>query len=284
MSERATGKLPPEPAPLKPAPLPLAVDPTAVTVAGRPVADASYWLCQGGPGVCAPAMVAIVLAEVLGVPLHSNAEVKVRALSLDLIGFDLHPARVPGAEGPGPRQGWTGMSAADVAALCRSYGVALDVRSATPSELATRLDDGAAVVVALDTEQLRVGACDGTLPGLGLQGHHALVLTGLDATAGLAYLNSPVDPAGTGVVIPLDQFAGAWAQAGNAVLETDLPDGGAGLGSWSPGQVAPADPWAGLPETVDVAALVAGTAGKRARRRLLWLPFPFLARTADPVG
>jgi hypothetical protein len=253
------------------------VDPTAATVVGRPVPGAEYWLCEGEAGTCAPPTVAVVLVDVLGVPLHSNAELKVRALSLELIGFDLHPGRVPGADGTGPAQGWTGMSAPDVAALCRSYGVQVEVGQGGIAELADRLVAGDVVVVVLETEQLRAKAADGTLPGLGLESTHALLLTGLDEAAGLVYLNSPVDPGGTGIAIPLAQFAAAWAAAGHPLLRADLPEHG-GLSGW-PRSAPSADPWAGLGETVDIDELT----GPVRTRRLTWLPFAFAALVAHPA-
>jgi hypothetical protein len=251
-------------------------------VAGAPVPAAEYWACTGHAGAFGPPAVALVLADVFGVGLHSHAEVKVRALSLDLIAFDLHPGRVPGAGGRGPEHGWTGLSAPDVAALCASYGVALEPVAAGPDDLAAHLRAGDAVLVCVDGEALRGGPATGPtlLGGAGLDALHALALTGLDAAGGLVYLNNPADPAGTGLVLPLAEFAAAWAEAGGTALRAPLPRGSAlaDLGTWAfAGAAGGPDPWAGLADTVVLAPPEPGP------RRLVWLPFSYVLTAASPA-
>jgi hypothetical protein len=182
---------------------------------GTPGTDEQYWLYQGNAGTCAPTSVAMVIADITGVPLPSNESVVERALDLGLISFE---------EGADVDQAWSGMTDSEIIKLIESYGVDVTLtHDNTLDDLTAALDEGHAVMVGVDADEVWYGTEDDASDG----GHgvdHELVVTGVDTENGLVYLNDPALPDGAGVVVPLEQFMDAWADDNYGMITTDLPE------------------------------------------------------------
>ncbi|MBM9468654.1 C39 family peptidase [Nakamurella leprariae] len=283
-------------------PASVVVDPAADTVSGDPLQDDDYWLFQGaGQGTCAPTSVAMVLADVLGVPVGSNQEVVDRALELGLIEYD-------------PEQyqefnGWSGMDDRQIMALAESYGLDVHLRYGDIDDLADALDAGHAVMAAVDAHEIWSVIDDDLDPDdAGIDENHELVVTGIDRTNGLVYLNDSGREHGGTIAIPLEQFADAWADSGNSMIVTDLPEDQAAAGVVAelsvpgaepgtadqsaavaaPTAIPAAVPAAASPIPVDLDAISAGAGPiegvdsfPEGVVRLLILPFTFVVDLVD---
>jgi len=197
------------------------IDPGAETVIGDPLEASEYFLYQGLEGTCAPTTVAMVLSETLGVPIESNQDVVQRAVDLGLIEYD-------------PATGeFGGMGDQTIMLLMESYGVDVALRYGDMSDLANYLEAGYPIMVGVDSDEI-YGSDDDATDG-GFDDNHELQVTGIDPVNDLVYLNNPNNEQGT-MVIPLEQFANAWADAGNSIITTDVPTDDAGAAI--PGELA----------------------------------------------
>jgi hypothetical protein len=275
-------------------PISVSVDPAADTVIGNPEVDAEYWLYQGdGNGTCAPTSVAMILSDVLNVALPSDAIIQ-RALELGVLTFD------PSKEGI---DAWSGMNDAGIITLAESFGLDVNLRYGDIEDLANYLGAGHAITVGIDADEVWYGEDDETDSGMG--GNHQVVVTGIDLTNGVVYLNDSGTPDGQASAIPLDQFADAWADCSNSMIVTDLPsdeaafevDVQAALGLAPEGSpisevIVPGDanyfidpalvPVADSPpaEVIHIEDPVVATP---TLTQLLILPFTFIARFSDRV-
>jgi len=190
-------------------PATVTVDPSSAAMVGSPAADMEYWLYQGdGQGTCAPTAVAMMLADVVGVPVESSDDVVDRALALQLISRD-------------PVSGeWSGMDAEQTAQLAESYGLDVSVRHGEIEDLEAYLAAGHAIIAGVDADEIWSPGDDDLLDN-GAGQDHALVVTGIDMENQLVYLNDSGKPDGRGEVIPLSQFEDAWADSGNTMVVTD---------------------------------------------------------------
>ncbi len=222
----------PEPGPFEPVdPTSVVVDPTADTVIGDPGEDAQYWLYQGEFGTCAPTSVAMVLADVLDVPIGSNEDVVQRAVDLGLGGWEQQDD--DGVD-------FSGLYVEDTMALLESYGVDATQSYGDLDTLTAHLEAGSAVMVGVDSSEVNENVDDDDVADTGWNEQsewnprgdfdHLLVVTGIDPVNEVVYLNNSNNPDGAGMVIPLDQFMGAWEDSGNAMISTELPDETAATG------------------------------------------------------
>lgn len=254
----------PENLPFEPVdPATVQVDPAADGMHGEPNQDADYWLYQGNAGTCAPTSVAMVVADIAGIPLPSNEEVVDRALEMGLITYD--PSESD------PNLAWSGMVDVDIVTLIESYGVDVTLSyDNTLDDLCTALDNGQAVMIGVDAYEVWYGVDNDDEDG-GQGVNHELVVTGVDTEAGLVYLNDSADPEGAGVVIPLDQFMDAWADDNYGMITTDLPEDQAADTLQYPGDGSP------------VAASGSDSGWADAVEQIVLLPFTFVVRLADRV-
>lgn len=264
------------------------VDPDSVTVdldsptlVGDVAADSEFYLWQGYAGTCAPTSVAMMLADVLNMPQASNEAVVQRALDADppLITYD---ASLPSEEA------WSGMTTPQIVALCELYGLDVEVSSGTIEDLTAALAAGKSVQVGVDSHEISDGEDDAE--DFGLENNHALVVTGIDEANGVVYLNNPNSEGGEGTtVIPLDQFRDAWADSGNELITTVLPeDLAAGeLTATAYEDLRPLDPATGPGEPLLVPADEAATGlqpRSAAGEESLLLPFAFVVQQIDRLS
>ncbi|SNS69184.1 Peptidase_C39 like family protein [Geodermatophilus pulveris] len=262
------------------------VDPAAVVV-GEPAEDAEYWLYQGdGQGTCAPTAVAMVIADVLDDPLVTNEVVLQRALELGLI---THDPAADGDAGTDSAGDWSGIDNTGMMVLCEEFGLDVSSSFGDTNQLIDSLDSGRAVMVGLDAHEIWYGEDDAG--DQGYDDNHAVVVTGIDLTNGLVYLNDPGTPEGRGAVVPLAQFEDAWADAANQMIFTDVTEDQAAATVDLGG--APVEVPSGTGPEVYPDAAGAGLAAAPADRPslvpedatgLVVLPFTFVPQVADVVS
>jgi LysM repeat protein len=186
-------------------PLPHAgADPDAGLVHGDPSLISDDWFLQRSNGNCVPASLTEVLSQVTG---HRFADESVVAERFAALGK------------PVTAQGET---LADAETVLDSFGVESHVASdATLSDLEQYLDDGRAIVVGVNADEIWHG--DNTAANPTGRANHALLITGIDEARGMVTLSDPGNPDGKNEVVPLDVFKEAWAAGENQLLVTDEP-------------------------------------------------------------
>jgi LysM repeat protein len=184
--------------------LPNGADPDAGVVHGDPSVMSDEWFLQRSNGYCVPASLTEVLSQVTG---HRFAD---ESIVVDRF-----------AELGKPVTG-QGETLADAEMVLDSFGVESHVESdATLSDLAQYLDDGRAIVVGVNADEIWHG--ENTAANPTGRANHALLITGIDETRGLVTLSDPGHPEGNKKVVPLDVFKEAWADGENQLLVTDQP-------------------------------------------------------------
>jgi hypothetical protein len=192
------------------------------------------------------------------------------------------------------------MDTAAMMQLCESFGLDVHASYGEVADLVEALRSDRAVMVGLDAHEIWDSADDDT-SDLGGDDNHAVVVTGIDLSNGLVYLNDPGTPEGQGSVVPLGQFEDAWADSGKDMIVTDFAEDQAAASvelDTLPSDTTPQATTAGVElgvvppttaadTTVDLGVLATqeprhsslpeGAAG------LVLLPFTFVARIADVV-
>jgi LysM repeat protein len=179
-------------------------DPDAGVVHGDPSVMSDEWFLQRSSGYCVPASLTEVLSQVTG---HRFADESVVVERFAELGK------------PVTGQGET---LADAETVLDSFGVESHVESdATLSALEQYLDDGRAIVVGVNADEIWHG--ENTAANPTGRANHALLITGIDETRGLVTLSDPGHPDGNTTEVPLDVFKEAWADGENQLLVTDQP-------------------------------------------------------------
>ena len=179
-------------------------DPDAEVVHGDPSVVSDEWFLQRSSGYCVPASLTEVLSQVTG---HRFADESVVVERFAELGK------------PVTGQGET---LADAETVLDSFGVESHVESdATLSALEQYLDDGRAIVVGVNADEIWHG--ENTAANPTGRANHALLITGIDETRGLVTLSDPGHPDGNNTEVPLDVFKEAWADGENQLLVTDQP-------------------------------------------------------------
>ncbi|CAN5734956.1 hypothetical protein BH20ACT4_BH20ACT4_04070 [soil metagenome] len=209
----------------------------AETLAGDPTADAEYWFPQSQNGWCAPASVTQVVAEFTGRPV-TEAEVVGRAQELGLLSYDENdPAGHPFG-------GWSGMTVEATEQLLDDLGVPSTTSSGDIVQLETFLREGRSVLVPVDSSEAWTGEDDDRYGDVGSD--HMLVVTGIDQSDGVVYMNDPGQPDGAARMVPLDTFVDAWEDGGNTMIVTDTApatnDAEVATDAWAIEIVDPVDP------------------------------------------
>jgi cell wall-associated NlpC family hydrolase/LysM repeat protein len=186
-------------------PLPQAgADPHAGIVHGDPEVVSDEWFLERSSGYCVPASLAEVLSLVTG---HRFADESVVVERFAELGKPV-TAR--------------GETLADAETVLDSFGVESHVQSgATLSDLEQYLDDGRAIVVGVNADDIWHGHNTAANPTG--RANHALLVTGIDEARGLVTLSDPGNPDGDKERVPLDVFKEAWGAGENQLLVTDQP-------------------------------------------------------------
>jgi hypothetical protein len=187
---------------------------TATDVVGEPAVDAEAWHLQEADDTCAIAAQEFVLENLTGVDLAEG----------DLVAV----AQANGWYQPG---GGTAMG--DVGKVLEAFGVGVTrTEDATLGDLEAALARGDGVIVGVDSEEIwNPGLSDdddtevgdaGGIPGQ--DADHAVQVIGIDRSDPgnpQVVLNDPGHPDGQAVLVPEQEFLGAWEDAGRfAVFAT----------------------------------------------------------------
>ena len=179
-------------------------DPQAGAVHGDPSIVSDEWFLQRSSGYCVPASLTEVLSQVTG---HRFADESVVVERFAELGK------------PVTAQGET---LADAETVLDSFGVESHVESdATVSDLEQYLDDGRAIVVGVNADEIWHG--ENTAANPAGRANHALLITAIDEARGQVILSDPGNPDGNKNVVPLEVFKEAWAAGENQLLVTDQP-------------------------------------------------------------
>ncbi len=173
-------------------------------VHGDPSIISDDWFFQRSSGYCVPASLTEVLSQVTG---HRFLDESVVAERFAAMG---KPVTAHGE------------TLSDAVKVLDSFGVASHVASnANMSDLEHYLDDGRALIVGVDADEIWHGHDTDANPSG--RANHALLITGIDDSRHLVTLSDPGNPDGSDEVVPLDVFKQAWAAGDNQLLVTDQP-------------------------------------------------------------
>lgn len=154
-------------------------------------------LTQSETGLCVPASAAMAVTILTG---EETSEAEAVSAAVDLGLLDGEPGD------------WEGMTAGEAVTLLEDMGVDAHLETGDIDDLRTHLDEGDAVILSVDAEELwGEGEGDTTAD-------HAVVLVAIDDERGVAVVDDPGVPGGQGMEIPLEDLEDAWEDSGNEMV------------------------------------------------------------------
>ncbi len=169
---------------------------------GDPGAARPYWH-QQRTSDCGELAVADIVGEITG---DEPAEVDVTSLAVSM----------PSAAGPGTIWGHDGnTNIKNLPVLLAHYGIHAHNVHTTTSALEQDLAAGRKAIILLNAETIW------NRPGQRTAANHFVVLTGIDAKAGVVHLNDTGIVNGGDEQIPIATFEQAWATYRNSAVVTD---------------------------------------------------------------
>lgn len=175
-------------------------------IAGNSYAWSDDWFAQEVDGFCGPTSVAIILNEFLSAEITDPYLIATDAMNRGLMSPTSY-----------------GMHIGDIEALLSAHGVPCETVASNIDDLAARLESGYGVIAYVDADEVWYGPQPND-DGAGV--NHALLVTEIDYSSGLVTLADPGHPDGNMMRLPIDQFAGAWADSGQTMLVTAEPNPG----------------------------------------------------------
>jgi hypothetical protein len=182
-------------------------------VVGDPGADMAHWHEQANPDTCAVVSQEYMLESLTG---QEFDEAELRQEAID------HGWYTPGAGTPLNQMG--NILEAHGVPVEREYGGTLD-------DLEGKLEHGQKVLVAIDADETWNAGTDdanddllgdaGGIPGQ--DANHAVEVIGIDRSDPkhpMVILNDPGHPDGRGMMVPADEFVGAWEDSGCYMVST----------------------------------------------------------------
>ncbi len=192
---------------------------------GDPMEQAGYYETQTQNYDCVEMSAADLIEQVTGYDV-SEAAITSEAEQLPS-GYDADPLTGQPADMYDPN---SGTDLRDAPALLETYGVqasytddstAASGGAATGiSALESELAAGHQVIASVDAETVWNSVAGTDSPDAGVA-DHAVVVTGIDSTNGVVYLNDSGTPNGAAEAVPLAVFEQAWATSGHAMVATD---------------------------------------------------------------
>jgi hypothetical protein len=181
----------------------------AADTVGEGHAGDLYWQGQSEDGLCVPTSVAMLVSEWKGNPFSqfSAAEVEEAAKSEGLL--------------EETATGWSGMTCEQAVTLLDHYGIKADVTDGSLATLAEYLSENRQVILAVDSDELWYGKETDDTTGVDADPDHAVRITGIDLDRGVAVIEDPGDPQGSGKEIPLGLLEDAWADSGHEMVVTE---------------------------------------------------------------
>jgi hypothetical protein len=117
-----------------------------------------------------------------------------------------------------------GMSMEGIQTILGNHGIETSLQSGSATDLASHLDQGDKIIVALDSGELW-GVDSPFEDFVGEESDHAVMVTGIDLTGTeqSVTLNDPGHPDGQGMIVPLDDFLDAWKDSNNEFIYAKQP-------------------------------------------------------------
>jgi hypothetical protein len=192
---------------------------------GDPTAQAGYYETQTQHYDCVEVSAADVIQQVTGYDV-SEATITAEAQQLTS-SHHVDPLTGQPAHLYDPN---SGTDLRDAPVLLETYGVqasytddsaaAVGGAATGISALEDELAAGHQVIASVDAETVWNAVSGTTSPDAGVA-DHAVVVTGIDTTNGVVYLNDSGTPNGAAEAVPLSVFEQAWATSGHAMVATD---------------------------------------------------------------
>ena len=192
---------------------------------GDPTEHAAYCEPQTQNYDCVEMSAADVIDQVTGQDV-SEASITAEAQQLTS-GYDVDPMTGQPDHLYDPN---SGTDLRDAPALLETYGVQASYTDDTTaasggaatgiSALEDRLAAGHQVIASIDGQSVWNSVFGTNSPDAGAA-DHAVVVTGIDTTNGVVYLNDSGTPNGAAEAVPLSVFEQAWATSGHAMVATD---------------------------------------------------------------
>jgi hypothetical protein len=182
-------------------------DPNAVDddqVAGDPVTDSQYWFNQAENGFCVPSSVAMIVSAYTGEEILSEEQFVALANDLGLFNVDM--------------EGTPSMTMDGALTLLEAAGIPAEMVVGDMDSLYDALDEGRGVMLFVDSDEVWYDNGEGDHAP-----DHAVVITGIDREAGVAYLSDPGNPDGNMEVVPLSVLEDAWEDSGYTMVVCDEP-------------------------------------------------------------
>ncbi|MEE6176038.1 C39 family peptidase [Mycobacterium sp. 050134] len=194
------------------------------TLYGDPAAAAPFWRYQQYDDDCVEMSVADVVGELTGHQPSEQAIVKVAQTTPSTV----HPG--PIYTKPKKRKPGSGTSFEDEPALLAHYGihaVDTDTESAAKTGVPTGmralqgdLAAGRKVIVAVNAEIIWREPVEDKSPDGEPESNHAVVVTGVDTTAGVVHLNDSGSEDGRDEQVPIDLFIRSWGTSDDEMTVT----------------------------------------------------------------
>ncbi|MCV7092774.1 hypothetical protein H7H80_26000 [Mycobacterium interjectum] len=187
-------------------------------------AASAFWRYQGYDDDCVEMAVSDVVGELTGRQPSEQAIVKLAQSTPSTV----HPG--PIYTKPNKRKPGSGTSFDDEPALLAHYGihaVSTDQASAAKAGVPTGLSaleqdlaKGRKVIVGVNSELIWREPVEDKAPDGRPEANHAVVVTGIDTTAGVVHLNDSGSEQGRDEQVPIDVFAQSWATSDDQVTVT----------------------------------------------------------------
>ena len=175
-------------------------------ISGNPTAYTDNWFWQETDGVCVPSAEAQVISEYTGMDISDPQQLADRAVELGLF---------PDGDTT------AGMTMDGAEILMEDQGVPCHQEQSSMADLDSKLSAGYGVIAFVDSGEIW---SPGDEPVEDDTPDHALVVAGIDHDRGVVILSDPGSQDGNQEEVPIDQFADAWADSGNAMLVPNAPD------------------------------------------------------------
>jgi hypothetical protein len=179
---------------------------TGDVVHGTPAEDLQWAQIQTENGFCVPTSIAMVASEFAGHEIGAQSAVT----EAEQLGYLTR-------DGAG---NWSGLDIQQGQDLLEHLGVACHVESGTLDTLRQYLDEGRAIVLGVNSNDIwnpDSAAAHGPNGAI----DHAVVITGIDDTTGTVTLDDPGTPNGAGEHVSISDLENAWDDGNNEMIVTD---------------------------------------------------------------
>jgi hypothetical protein len=190
-------------------------------------------------GFCVPTSIAMVASEFAGHEIDAQTAVD----EAEQLGYLTQDSS----------GNWSGLDINQGQDLLEHLGVPCHVENGTIDTLRQYLDEGKAVVLGINSNDIWNPNSPEAQSGTGTI-DHAVVITGIDDTTGMVTLNDPSTPDGAGEQVTIADLENAWDDGNNEMIVSDGTPAGHDGSAWNGFAMLPVvlpDPSTTGPSTTD---------------------------------